>query len=154
MPGKAPNPAKRVENAAYEAEKAGGNPADYVRTFKEMNQNKLPADVLADVKGITHGTPGSKAAATASKLANKAADMSGLGAGFASGDPVTGVLTAMGLHGLGAASKFAAGQGTKESVEALRRKLLNIPEFQGPMTAEMRDKLARLTRGGILSATE
>jgi hypothetical protein len=153
VPGKAPNPARRVEAAAARAEQAGGTPSDYVREFKAMNQNKLPADVLADVRTITHGDPGTAAAKVVGGLAQKAADKGGLGAGFSSGDPIIGLLTAGGLYGGGAASKMAAGQGTTEAVEQLRRKLLGIPKYQGLVSKEAADQAARFIKGSFMSST-
>jgi hypothetical protein len=148
VPGKAPNPARRVESAAYKAEKAGGTPANIISQLKTMNQNRLPADVLGDIRNITHGDLGTKAANLVSKA--------GYSAGGAA--PFTGfhsipLALAQGVAGpaVGATAKFAAGQGATEGLEQLRRKLLKIPKFEGPISREMVEKLSRGSRGGIKS---
>jgi hypothetical protein len=152
VPGKAPNPARRVENAAYEAEKAGGSGADYVRTFKEMNQKKLPADVLGDIEGITKGDIGTKVAKGVARTA-KAVGLPGLAVGVHSSIPSL-IAASVASPAVGAAANFAANQGTKEGVEMLRRKLLKMPKFEGPVTKEMVEKMSRANRGAFRSVLD
>jgi len=147
VPGKAPNPARRVENAAYEAEKAGGTQAQTIAAFKDMNQKKLPADVLADIRNITHKDLGTKAADLTSKL----------GYGMGGAAPFTGfhsvplaVAQAVTGPAIGASAKFASRQGTSEAVEQLRRKLLKIPKFEGPLSKKNAELIARGVRSGII----
>ena len=148
VPGKAPNPARRVENAAYMADKAGGTQAQTIAAFKEMNQNKLPTDVLADIRTITHKDLGTRSADLASSAAFKGAGAAPI-TGFHS-IPMAMALTA-GLPMAGYAAKAASGQGTSEAVEKLRRKLLKIPKYEGPISKEQAELIARATRSGIMS---
>lgn len=149
VPGKAPNPARRVEARAAEAEKQGGTARDYKESFKEMNTGKLPQSVLDARQNIVFGDTGTKAANLVSSLATKAA-AGALPMGLHS--VPAGIGMAVGLPALGAAAKFAANQGTKESVDALRRQLLSIPKFQGPLSKQMVDRISRMSRAELLSA--
>jgi len=152
VPGKAPNPAKRVENAAYEAEKAGGKGSDYVRTFKEMNQGRLPPDVVDDIQTITRGDIGTKAAKGISKVAY-ASGIPGLAVGVHSSIPSL-IAASVAAPAVGAAANFAANQGTKEGVEMLRRKLLKLPKIEGPVSKDMVEKMSRANRGAFRSVLD
>jgi hypothetical protein len=149
VPGKAPNPARRVENAAYEAEKRGGKASDYITQFRAMNQKKLPGDIVSDIKRVTEGDFGTNAAKTASKIAYGASLPGMIGGGTAN---IPSVMAAAALApAVGASANFAANQGTKEAVEQLRRKLLKMPKFEGPVSKEWVERLSRANRGGIRS---
>ena len=142
------NPARRVEAAAARAEQAGGRPSDFVASFKGMNQGKLSPDILTDIRNITHGDLGTRAAKGVSRAAY-GASLPGLVTGVHAGIPSL-LASATAAPAVGYAANYAAGQGTKEGVEMLRRKLLNQPKFSGPISKEAQDKVSRLVRG-ILS---
>lgn len=148
--GKGSQPIKRVESASARAEQRGGSASAYKDEFGNISTSgkTFPPDIKEGIDRVVRGDPGTKAAQITSNIANKAA-FAAPAIGFSS--PPMALASTLGLPVAGAAAKFAAGQGTKQAVEDLRRQLLSKPKFQGPISNAAASRISRASRGAFRS---
>jgi hypothetical protein len=151
-------PSGKVERAiaGVEATPGRGTQTQFQNAIARIQGNKAfrnKPDVQAQMQEVIHGDPATRGTRMIGTAANAASIPSSLML-TGSGNIPAAIMSAVGLPAIAGISNAASKQGTKDSVEELRRMLLNHPKYKGILSPGGTDKLGSAARRAIMNQLE